>query len=211
MVFDDIERIFQEDGMQHCSPEDIARLRAIDPCRTTGLDSDCDEILQIAIVDGRGELLLNEFVKPARHSFWPSAQKLTGISPSDVADKPPLEHHRRRIAEALRDIELLVGYNLRFDLGFLRAAGINVPRCQRFDVMREYARVARIRGRDGRYLWRPLHECARHYGVEFVPHDALSDIRATMLCFERMLRDDGTRYRVPGTIPYLKAIERRFC
>lgn len=204
--------------MQHCSPEDIARLRAIDPCRirgvdleTTGLDSDCDEILQIAIVDGREEPLLNEFVKPARHSSWPSAQKLTGISPSDVADKLPFEHHKRRIAEVLRDAELLVGYNLRFDLGFLRAAGIDLPKCRCFDVMREYALVARVRGRDGRYLWRPLHERARNYGVELAPHDALSDICATMQCFERMLRDDGTCFRVPGTIPYLKAIERRFC
>lgn len=202
--------------MRHFLPKDIARLREIDPycirgidLETTGLNFARDEILQIAIVNGDGEPLIDELVKPEKRSTWPAAQKVTGISPSDVADKPPFGHHRRRIVETLRDAELLVGYNLRFDLGFLKAAGIELPRCWYFDVMREYTFVARVRGRDGQYLWRPLHECAQHYGIEFSPHDALSDIQATMLCFKRMLDDDGTRYRAPGTIPYLTSIGHR--
>lgn len=203
--------------MSHYSIEDIRCLRAIDPrfikgidLETTGLDPNNDAILQVAIIDGSGTVLFKSLVKPSRHTSWPAAQRVTGLSPQDVADGLPLERCKASIEDALRDTELLVGYNLMYDLGFLYAADIEVPACRYFDVMREYAPVAQVRGKYGRFLWRPLHECARHYGVELAPHDALSDIQATMQCFTRMLNDDGSMYRVPGTIPYLKAIERRF-
>ena len=203
--------------MFHYSIEDIRFLRAIDfrfikgiDLETTGLDPDNDEILQVAVIDGAGTVLLNRLVKPSRHEIWPTAQRVTGLSPQDVADGLPLACCKALIEDALKDTKLLVGFNLSYDLGFLRAADIDVPACRYFDVMREYAPVARVRGKYGKFLWRPLHECARHYGVELAPHDALSDIQATMQCFTRMLNDDGSTYRVPGTIPYLKAIEYRF-
>lgn len=203
--------------MSHYSIEDIRCLRAIDPrfikgidLETTGLDPDDDEILQVAIIDGSGTVLFKSLVKPSRHESWPAAQAVTGLSPEDVADGPSLACCKASIEDALKDTELLVGFNLAFDLCFLHAAAIDVPACRYFDVMREYAPVAQVRGKYGRFLWRPLHECARHYGVEFIPHDALSDVQATMQCFTRMLNDDGSTYRVPGTIPYLKTIERRF-
>lgn len=203
--------------MSHYSTEDIRCLRAIDPrfikgidLETTGLDPYNDEILQVAVIDGAGTVLFNSLVKPSRHESWPTAQRVTGLSPQDVADGSPLDCCKATIEDALQDAELLVGFNVMYDLGFLHAVDIDVPVCRYFDVMREYASVAQVRGRYGRILWRPLHECARHYGVELVPHDALSDIQATMQCFTRMLNDDGSTYRVPGTIPYLKAVERRF-
>lgn len=186
---------------------DSRDIRGID-LETTGLNPKSDEIIQIAIIDGDGGVLFSSFVMPERCVSWPNAERLTGISPSDVACSPTIGKRSNEIGASLRGAKLLVGYNLRFDLAFLRASGIPVPDTPQFDVMREYAVVAQRRDRSGRLLFRSLSECARHYGVDLVAHDATSDIRATMQCFHRLMQDDGARYAVPGTLPYLIAAER---
>lgn len=192
----------------------ISKLLCLDPRRvrgvdleTTGLNPASDEIIQVAVIDGTGEELFCSLVRPMKHTSWPVAERLTCISPSDVARCPAIDQCGNEIVAALNGARLLVGYSLRFDLEFLRSSGVAVPDVPQFDVMREYAVVAQCRDRFGRFQFRSLSECARHYGVEFVAHDALSDIRATMMCFHRLLQDDGTRFAVPGTLPYLRAVE----
>ena len=53
---------------------------------TTGLDSG-DEIIQIAILNPEGEVLLDELVKPYVE-ITAEAESVNGISPAMVADKP---------------------------------------------------------------------------------------------------------------------------
>ena len=45
---------------------------------TTGLDPRSDEVLQIALVRGDGEVLLSRYVRPEHHSGWPLAQRTHG-------------------------------------------------------------------------------------------------------------------------------------
>lgn len=193
--------------------DDILAIQGIDSrdvrvndTETTGLDSSSDELLQVAVVDGEGNALFSELVRPIRHSSWPKSERVTGITPDDVAKRPPLDAFRGQLTGCFEGARLLVGYNLPFDLAFLKSGGIDVPNAVCFDVMREFSLVAQRRNKLGRLLWRPLSECARHYGVAFIYHNALSDARATAQCFSRMIRDDGSRYKVPGTVPYLRAI-----
>lgn len=61
----------------------------------------------------------------------------------------------------------------------------------------------------GAYAWVPLATCARHYSVRLHAHDALADACATMLCFQRMLEDDGSAFGGPGCVPYLEVVRRR--
>ena len=44
---------------------------------TTGLDWKKDDLLQVSIVDGDGELVFNEYMRPLRQLSWPGAQKVT--------------------------------------------------------------------------------------------------------------------------------------
>ena len=51
---------------------------------TTGLNSNDNEILQISAVDGNGDLLLNEYVRPELIRSWPDAELVNGITPERV-------------------------------------------------------------------------------------------------------------------------------
>lgn len=154
---------------------------------TTGVSVRADEVLQVALIGGDGSVLLNELVKPERHASWHQAERVHGITPQDVEDARLLRELIPEIDRILLSAGLVVGYNLRFDMGFLGRAGVRRPRCPLFDVMRAFAPIAKVRGEDGSFMWRSLEECARYFGVAFDPHDALEDARATLACFKRMV------------------------
>lgn len=160
---------------------------------TTGLNPRHDEVLSLSIIDRAGQVLLDERFGAARHRRWDAAQAVHGISPTDVAGLEALDAHRAHVSRILASAELLVGYNLAFDLAFLKAAGIELPPgALRFDVMREFARIHGLRSQrcpEGK--WVPLDACARHYGLTFPAHSSLADARATLYCFERICEETG--------------------
>lgn len=196
---------------------DVSWLRSLAPERivaidveTTGLDPEADEIIQIACVDGLGEPLVDSLVRPARRHEESGAKRITGIDPGALERQPAFGELASEISELLNNAALVVGYNLAFDLRFLSEQGVLPPRIVCFDVMREFALVARKRAAAGGFRMVPLAECARYYGMNIIPHDALEDARATCTCFRRMLEDDGSRFGLPGCMPYLEAVRRHF-
>lgn len=185
---------------------DSQDIRVVD-LEITGLSSDTDEILQAAIVDGTEELLVYENFCPSRTRSWPEARRVHGLSPQDLSTCDTFEDHLLDLTKGLAPAHLLVGYNLAFDLAFLKKEGVGVPACEYFDVMREFAPVAnRWSARRGAYRWQPLSRCATHYGVRYHAHDALADARATLACYRALLQDDGTEYRSMGSVPYLEVV-----
>ena len=194
---------------------DISPLKNVEACdarcldvETTGLDPCADEILQLAVVDGEGAVLFDRLFNPTHHRTWLGAEAVHGIAPRSVAPHRPLADDLDQIQSLLSGARLLIGYNLPFDLAFLSAAGIVVPDALWFDVMREFAPVLQRRSKDGHYRWWSLSVCARHYGIEYCPHDALEDVRATLACFQHMMVDDGFRQRRYGAVPHLRVVER---
>lgn len=176
---------------------------------TTGLDPRSDEVLQIALVRGDGEVLLSRYVRPGHHSSWPLAQRTHGISPSMVEGCPSLASLKPEIEEAFEDVDLIVGYNVAFDLLFLRAADISIGKAPVFDVMREFAPVARRWDADRqRYAWVSLAYCAKYYGVPLRAHDALGDARATLECFWTMIGRDSARNHPTSPRSYLDVVAR---
>ena len=176
---------------------------------TTGLNPRVDEVLQVALVRGDGVALVSQLVRPERHSGWPSAQRRHGISPEAVEGCPSLASLAPTIEGALAGAGLIVGYNVAFDLAFLRAAGMSFGPAPVFDVMREFAPVAgRWDVARRRYAWVPLASCARYYGVSFRAHDALEDARATLACFWSMLGRGSERGRSSPDRSYLDVVDR---
>lgn len=183
---------------------DVTALRELSPSavvcldvETTGLNPRVDEVLQIALVRGDGEVLTSRYVRPEHHLAWPSAQRLHGITPSMVEECSPLASSKLKIGEAFEAADLIVGYNVTFDLSFLRMAGISVGTAPIFDVMREFAPVAgHWSANRQRFAWVPLTCCAQFYGIPLRAHDALEDARATLGCFWAML-ERGVEDRPP--------------
>jgi DNA polymerase-3 subunit epsilon len=90
---------------------------------TTGL-SDMDEICEIAIIDAKGELLINSLVKPTR-PIGPNTSDIHGITNEMVEHVPSFGDLLPRLEQVLRGREVLV-YNAEFDIGKLaRSAEAN--------------------------------------------------------------------------------------
>ena len=145
------------------------------------------EILQLAMIDGTGTLLVNEFFKPAKKKVWPEAQKIHGISPKDVCNKPAIREFSKIIQDFVDSAELLVAYNIQFDLLFLRSVGIKFLGKKYYDVMRGFSQSQGNRGRNKSMRRVPLKKCAAYYGYELADaHDAEADARATLHCFLKL-------------------------
>lgn len=187
--------------------ERLKRVKEIDPSKiavldteTTGLDPKNDEVLSLSIVDGAGEMLFDSLIRPSRRKRWPKAQEIHGISPADVADAPTLAEVSDEVRGILRDADLVVGYNVEFDLGMLEAGGLDLY-FPTFCVMKEFAPVnGRWSEKRGDYAWCKLAQCAKHYGYgPFAAHGSLEDAKATAHCFRELTKDPA----------YASAVESR--
>lgn len=159
---------------------------------TTGLDRTRDELLQLAIIDGDGQVLFNERFKPQHKISWINAEEIHGISPADVANCKPFLFYKQRIEAILRDADVVVGYNLyNFDLTFLYNAGVNysiLDGKKIVDVMLAFAPIFGewMSSKSG-YKWQKLQTCAEYYGYSGTQwHDALDDTQATLFCFYKI-------------------------
>jgi hypothetical protein len=69
---------------------------------TTDLHPSEDEIVEIGILDDQGQPLLDTLVRPIRHTSWPEAEYINGISPfrrcgfSASPIRSPIPDHRGR-------------------------------------------------------------------------------------------------------------------
>ena len=115
---------------------------------TTGLnisehifDQVRDEILQLSIISAHnGRTLFNQKLWPAHLRTWPEAQKIHGIRPIDVRDAPSFYEVREKVQEIIDGARLIIGYNIGFDMSFLKAAGITFTKCKWvIDVMDDFA------------------------------------------------------------------------
>lgn len=157
---------------------------------TTGLDSS-DEILQLAVVDADGTTLINERFRPVYKTAWPDAQRVNGISPEDVTDKPTIYDAKDEIQDILDSADIIVGYNTPFDMGMLSHYGI-VPKkdVRVVDIMPMFAVLyGEWDAENERFRYKKLVDCAEYYDYEWgdtAAHDALADALATAYCYGRM-------------------------
>ena len=176
----------------------IERLQSYEPSEIVVLDTETtglasggnDEILSVSMTDGDGNVLLDEMYKPAHRKRWPKAESINGISPAMVADKQPISADVPRIESILKKAKLIVGYNLEFDLDFLEAAGVEMPRRAKIDVMKEFARThGEYDSYHEDWRWYKLVDVAEYYDYGFEPHSSLEDTKATAFCFRSLLED----------------------
>lgn len=159
---------------------------------TTGLDAEKDEVLSLAIVDIDGNVLFDHLIKPQHHKRWPNAEKINGISWQDVKDEKTLEEYADELAPYFRDENLIVGYNVWFDIEMLRTSGLHCSAGNTFDVMKEYANTY---SSNGRYI--KLSSAADRYKYKFKAHGAAEDAKATAYVFNCLL--DSPKYKASGS------------
>lgn len=147
---------------------------------TTGLDPAADEVLQAAVIDENGNVLMNEFFCPQRVTQWTDAQKVNGISPADVCGLPPFESAAAKLREILENADTVIAYNDAFERSFLDAYGIESKKLSwGEDPMITFANAT-----GG--TKRTLSLAAKFFNFDFDAHNALGDVTATLYIYQRM-------------------------
>ena len=155
---------------------------------TTGLYRSEDDILQISIIDGDGNVLINEYVHPIKKYSWEEAQKINGISPEMVENAPYPEKLIPKVKGIFDSADLWISYNGEFDLKFLKDWGISEKNrdVKQYDVMREFAPIYGEWSDRFGWKWKSLGVCARYFDYSFDAHDSLEDVRATLYCYSKI-------------------------
>ena len=161
---------------------------------TTGLGNDGDRILELAIVDGNDDILINQRFKPGNLRSWPGASRIHGIYYNDVRDCPLIKTKawRSKIQNIIDNADKIIGYNVYFDLEFLEREGIkiNYDHKKIEDVMQIFAKIyGEWSEWHGNYKYQKLSTCARYYGYNWTAkaHGALADTLATKYCYKQMI------------------------
>jgi len=154
---------------------------------TTGLDSEYDEILQISMIDGDGNVLINEYVKPYYMTEWDTVH-IHGITTDMVKDALSPHELIPRIKGIMNSAELLVSYNGAFDLSFLSYWGIQAQQMKQCDVMQEFAPIyGEWDEKHECYRWKSLTVCAEYFNYQFNAHNSLEDTKVTLWCYNHII------------------------
>ena len=160
---------------------------------TTGLDFETDEILQVSIIDGNNNILMNEYCKPKFKKSWEEAQEINNISPEMVEGKKHFEYYAEKVEEILNNAEVIVIYNADFELNFLKKYNVKVNSCI-YDLMVEFAELyGEWNNYYQTFTWQKLSTCCLYYGYYIDnAHDSLEDCKATLYCYHKVLNGEGS-------------------
>jgi DNA polymerase-3 subunit epsilon len=200
-------------------PRTLDRVLVLDT-ETTGLDPERNEMLQLSIIDGNGTTLYNSYFHPCADT-WTDAERVNGISPEDVQTAPQLSEELPKIAAILARAYLIIGYNLPFDMGFLRCSGVPVPAAAALhDVMLMFAPVYGEYSEyyEG-YKWQKLTRAAAYYGYDWTEHgsahNSLADCYATLFVYNSLAddteTDDGGTLEEAADLPLTPSPNGRDC
>jgi len=94
---------------------------------TTGFDPQKDHIIEFGAVkfDLNGEKERLQFLAHPGITLPQIITHITGITDEDLKDAPKFEENAQRVQEFIGDLPI-VGHNIKFDTGFLRANGIEI-------------------------------------------------------------------------------------
>jgi len=143
---------------------------------TTGLDGTA-EIVDIAVVDASGSILLDTLVRPVR-SIPLIASGIHGIRDADVAAAPTWTEVYPDLEDAIAGRRVVV-YNASFDSRIVSqccaASELAAPILAWQCAMLAFAEFCAEPGRSGGFKWHRLDLAASRFGIKPGGHRALAD------------------------------------
>lgn len=151
---------------------------------TTGLAN--AEIVQIAIINDQGAVLLDTLVKPVK-PIPADATRVHGITNDHVASAPGWAEVAPLVEKLLDDQHLII-YNAAFDTAAMRSASVHAGTEWCFNPASVSCAMEAFAEHHGdwneyhqSYKWKPLSFAARSAGVEVeAAHSALGDCKMTL-------------------------------
>ncbi len=163
---------------------------------TTGLSERADEILQLSILSGAGEILFHSYIKPYNHLQWAEAEKINGITPEMVKAAPYPHEVLQEVKGIFESAEEIIIYNAPYDLKMLKRWSIEPrPNQKIYDVMLKFAEeMGEWNYNYNDFKWQKLTTCAEYFNyTDFKEkaHDSLEDTRATLYSYRQLKKIDS--------------------
>ena len=162
---------------------------------TTGFSPRTEELLQVSIIDTKGNTLFDQYFKPQFHDSWEEAQAVNGISPEMVKNAPAFADKLDEINKIISPASAVIGHNVGFDIRFLTYNGVDFPaNAEIIDTMRlfapVYGEVSSSRNSTGGYKNKSLVVAADFFSYAWgddQAHNSLSDCRATLYVYKKLI------------------------
>lgn len=154
---------------------------------TTGLDNDA-EIVQIAVIDHAGQVLLNTLVKPT-YPIPPGATRIHGITDEQVKDAPTFVEIAAQVSTLLSGKRIVI-YNAEYDARLLRQTAKAAGLSPSWAVLT--ADCAMLAYSQWIGDWSDYHGNYRFQRLPGGDHSALGDARATLAVIRRMAANEAT-------------------
>lgn len=158
---------------------------------TTGKYTSSAEIVHIGAIDLRGNVLLDQFIKPSR-SIPAEVTGIHGITDEMVKDAPEFTEAVEKIAAVLNGKHWII-YNSSYDAPLLESLiGRHKTRLIRplsvTCAMLAYAEFyGEFNSRHGNYKWQSLTNACKQQGIEVVgAHQSLGDCKMTWELMKKM-------------------------
>jgi len=169
---------------------------------TTGLDPRTSGVVEIAIVDDAGEVLLQSLVNPWPHKAWPEAEAIHGITPEMVKHAPLIHDLWPAIFKMVQGSRLVI-YNAEYDRQFFPNGALMY--CDIECAMLRYSRAAGVMGPRGTPKWHKLVDAASDCEHEWngKAHRAVADAQACRTVWRYLEAEEAeNKKNVPrGTVP----------
>ena len=186
---------------------------------TTGLDAEKNDIISLAFILERGNLQVKEqiLMRPLTpETAHPRALEVHGYSLEELSTFPPPEEGLAMLFAAMDimrgdddAIFLPFGYNVGFDVRFLKAFWRKMGQSnystyfsdEMLDVFKLVKRLNAVKSFGTPNL--KLETMAKRFDIPISAHDALSDIMATSLLYDRLIDIPESEILVPkGDEPF---------
>lgn len=157
---------------------------------TTGLDSSHDRIIEIGAIKFKNFKPIDQLSSLVHTDLplSPKIQKLTGITPNMLVDKPKVATLLTQFLEFIKG-SILVAHNADFDLSFIKAE------CKRQLITLSWPTLCSLKL--ARALLpglerKNLDTLANHYSLKFeARHRSIGDAKVTLSVLEKLLEKEG--------------------
>lgn len=152
---------------------------------------DHDEIISISVVDANGKVVMDTLIRPVHTKRWKRTEKIHGITPEMVKDKPTLAEVTPEIKALFADADNLIAYGVSTDYSHIKyiyetEAERDALRRKTRCCANEFVRYAHEHCPDLMHM--SLTDAMAHFAVEWdgVAHSSIADTIGCMKVWEKL-------------------------
>jgi DNA polymerase-3 subunit epsilon len=115
---------------------------------TTGFSPVFNELLQVSILDEKGNTILDTYVKPYHTTNWDKAMEVNHITPDMVKDAPYPHELVKQLYPLFKETKEIHGYNVTYDVKMItQQLQLDLTHCTMFDPLPAFNKVKTENGK----------------------------------------------------------------